>query len=274
MAIKVACATGNGLGKDVKLKPTTLFVMLLILLLLHSNVNAANLSIINANDTKILILIDRNVDVVNTPSNATANANNTNLEDTFKTIFSDFGGSLNYIIQNVLSLFFIALLIMFYFWIRRDEDMLIQPFEVARSEDKYNGKAITDLLISEIYRIYKIINKTTYERIENKTEPETFSVVSLVIDREKGIPMLSTPSVMPITSMTTSIPSLGTISMGSATISIGELMLTIKRICRGYDYRQVITGSLQRYGSEISLVACLVGKQCQAWEEAISRESQ
>jgi hypothetical protein len=57
---------------------------------------------------------------------------------------------------------------------------------------------------------------------------------------------------------TASIPQLGTIGTGSASVSIGELMITIKQLFRG-NRGQIITGSLENCGSKIKLVACLRG---------------
>jgi tetratricopeptide (TPR) repeat protein len=239
---------------------TTLFRLLLVLFLLQLNINAANTSIIAiSNDPGILILLDRSADVINTSSNVIINTDNT-ISVTLKTTFGAvgdlinyitqnamslffFASLINYIIQNALSLFFVALLIMLSYWISRDEGMLIMPFEVVNSENKFNGKAISDLLIAELKRI-EYISNTEYEGIEN----EKLDKFTQNITGEKTL-----------------IPPLGTVGIGSASISIGELLIAIKKLFRGSSYRQIINGSLDNCGSKLRLVACLMGNQSCTW---------
>ena len=127
--------------------------------------------------------------------------------------------------------------------------MLILPFEVVNSESKYNGKAISDLLFAELQRI-KHINSTKYEGIENE----------------------SLERFPEFTGENTSIPQLGTVGIGSASVSIGELMVTIKRLFRGNNYQSVISGNLDNYGSKIKLVACIKGNQSCTWEVQVQSD--
>jgi hypothetical protein len=84
----------------------------------------------------------------------------------------------------------------------------------------------------------KQVNGTKYEGIEN----ENLSIPPQILSGENA-----------------SIPMLGTVSMGSASISIGEMMITIKQLFRGKNRGQIITGSLEDCGSKIKLFACLRG---------------
>jgi hypothetical protein len=135
----------------MKQELATLLQVLFIFSLLQLNVNTANASItaiLSYNGTSILILLDRNVEVVNTSNNIITTTNNTSSEEAFKTIFNAFWNFINYIIQNILSLIAIVFLIMICYWMRRDESMLILPFEVVNSENNYNGKAVSDILVA------------------------------------------------------------------------------------------------------------------------------
>jgi tetratricopeptide (TPR) repeat protein len=179
---------------------------------------------------------------------------------TTNTIISGIGLFINYIIQNALSLIAIVLLIMFYLWIRRrDDSLLILPFEIVNSESKYNGKAISDLIIAELQRI-KHINNKEYKVVEfEKIEFENLEKIPKNFAGEN-----------------TSVPQLGTVDIGSASFSIGELMSTIKRLYLGDNYRQILKGSIDNDGSKIKLVAFLMGNQSYTWEvqEDLKIESQ
>lgn len=206
-----------------------IFFVVLIILDVEA-VNNNDIGFSSLNDSNISIISNINSDLVINNSNATLNNQSPGIENILKTFLSDSSNLLNYIIQNILSIFFIVLIVLLFFWLRRDEDMLIMPFEVSESEKKISGKAISDLLLSELQRISQISNKE-YEGIK----PEK----------------LILPTMIQVTSENTSIPQLGTISMGPASVSIGEMMVTLKNLCRGSNHGPLISGSLQRYGSDV-----------------------
>jgi len=163
------------------------------------------------------------------------NANNTSLVTVIKTDLDTFGDILFSFIRILFGGIIFLLLLVVALWIKRDDhETLILPFEVVKSEDKYNGNAIADLLIAELQRI-KQINNTEYDGIEN----EILYMPTQILKGE-----------------TASIPQLGTVGTGSASVSIGELMITIKQLFRG-NRGQIITGSLENCGSKIKLVGLL-----------------
>ena len=57
----------------------------------------------------------------------------------------------------------------------------------------------------------------------------------------------------------------GTIDIGSNSLSLGKLIIAFKNICPGSEPVTIIRGSLQRYGSNIFLVAVLEGGNVQSW---------
>lgn len=249
-----------------------LFQLLTVLFLLQLDACAVNASIIaisHDNGSSILILLDRNAEVVNTSRSVITNIYDTSTETALTTIFSVLSNIINYIAQNVASLFFIVLLVMLYYWIKRDEGMIIMPFEVINGENKYTGKAISNMLAAELMRI-GYINSTQYEGIENL---DKISQIMTVETPQRITPEEGTiSSFIPAKSITVGeplFPQIGTIPLGSASVSIGELMLTIKNFFRGPDYKPTINGSIYTLGSKsskIKLVACLNGSQSCTWE--------
>jgi tetratricopeptide (TPR) repeat protein len=178
-------------------------------------------------------------------NNTIANANNTSIGTTINTFLNISGDIVFSFIRIVLGVLILVLLLMLIRWIKRDDyEILIMPFEIVKSQDKYNGIAISELLIAELQRI-KQINNTKYVGIEN----EKLDVPPQILNGEKA-----------------SIPQLGTVGTGSASISLGEMMITIKQLIRGGNRGQIITGSLEDCGSKIKLVACLRGDKSCTWE--------
>ncbi len=140
--------------------------------------------------------------------------------------------------------------------------MLICPFEAVNCAEEYSGKAVSELLIAELQRI-KHITSTEYEGIENER-------TKISGEKITGENALGTVNLGPSSSSTSitgeKMPQIGTIGLGPSSISIGELMTTIKQMWRGRDGGcQVITGSLEKHGSNIKLVACLMGSNPCAW---------
>lgn len=192
---------------------------------------------------------------VSTSHNASVNAiNGTSLDATIiKTFLDNFKDILFDTIQILFSLLVVILLVVLAQWMRCDDnDMVILPFVVARKDDKYNGEAITELLIVELQRIIQI-NSAKYEGIKN----EKLRIPPTILTDENA-----------------SLPNIGTIGVGSASISIGELILTIKHLFPGSNHRQVITGCLENCGSKIRLVACVIGDKTYAWEVQAQNEDE
>ncbi len=169
----------------------------------------------------------------------------------------------------------LAFLVMFICWLCRDEGMMILPFEVAAGEEKYSGKALSQLLTAELLRISRIHGpKVEYMAVnpyesEKLNMPElspasgflTYTVSQLVWNVEGLRPIVLTGE-----DLTYTVSQLGPVGLGTTSIHIGPLMAILKKLWPKGDNGQVIYGSLQRYGSVISLVACLENKEINAWE--------
>jgi tetratricopeptide (TPR) repeat protein len=192
--------------------------------------------------------------VVSTSNNDSINAiNGTSLDATIKTFLENLKDILFATIQILFSLLVFILLFVLARWLRReDNDIVILPFVVAKKDDEYNGEAVANLLISELQRI-KQIHSAKYEGIKN----EKLRIPPTILTDEKA-----------------SLPSIGTIGIGSASISIGELILTIKHLFPGSNHRQMITGCLEDCGSKIKLTACVLGDKTYAWEVQAQKEDE
>jgi len=132
---------------------------------------------------------------------------------------------------------------------------VIMPFETSSNTEKYSGKTISDLLIANLTQISRIQGAKFYEtkikrntKLFDKIGKEKLSSMSL----SKG--------------NFTGISDFDTVVLGPTSFSLGQLLRILKQICPGNDPEMVITGSLQKYGNEISLVAIMEQKGTKAWE--------
>jgi len=130
------------------------------------------------------------------------------------------------------------------------DGIVVMPFEtpIGESEYNYNGKAISDLLTGELQRILMIHNLT-------------FEELSLELER------LIIPKIIPKSeTLEYSIAHVGTVGAGSISLSLGRLIIVLKRMCPGCKPVPIITGSIQRYGSLIIITACLEDHEVRTWD--------
>ena len=237
----------------MRIKLIILFQLLLAISLLQLNVyadNASRIAILNDSDSSVLILIDKNTEIIN---NASISAGTHDAVTILGAVFSLIKNLLNYIVQNSLSLFFIVFVIILAamfrrYWKTPDEDIVIMPFEIVNNNNKYNGKALSDLLFAELQRI-KHISSNKYEGIENEELGK-----SEVAGKEKTI--ISGEE----------LSKLGNFGIGSASVSIGEFMIIIKKLFRDNNCQSIINGSLDNCGQNFKLIACIKGNQSCTWE--------
>jgi len=126
-----------------------------------------------------------------------------------------------------------------------DTTIYVSPFIVGNFENSYNGQAISELLIAEIEEIRRVLNRA------HNNDPERISAST--IDQ---FPPVITPSAQLQT-----FANLGTISIGPFNVSIGQILIMLKRLNRQPE--QVITGSIQKYGSKIHIIAHFNGQDGQ-----------
>lgn len=138
----------------------------------------------------------------------------------------------------------------------RDEDrIVIMPFETSSNTEKCSGKTISDLLIANLVQISHI-QGDKYDEIILKRNTKLFENIG----REK----LSSMSFSKVNFTGTS--DFGTVVLGPTSFSLGQLLRILKQICPGNYSEMVITGSLQKYGNMMILVAIMEQKGTKAWE--------
>jgi len=157
---------------------------------------------------------------------------------------SEFLGSL---LQLFFYLFVGYLLFMCSKWIFFiDDGWMVYPFEIINSDCKYNGKAISNLLVAELNGVIYLLKGATTS-VGSKKNIMDFGIL---------------PS-----EDTNLISKLGTLEAGLASISIGEWMVFIKQMMKPDKCGQRIKGILQKCepgNSGIKLVAFIAGKE--VWE--------
>lgn len=144
-------------------------------------------------------------------------------------------------------------------WLRKDEGTFIQPFIIGCFDDNenYNGSAISDMLIRELLRIRCVHDKAKVKRSEftgiSKTRADSRGrqKESKVDPAEAGlfaIPIIGPSSeniaynVIPVN-----------VNGGPITVSVGQILILLKKVS-GYPVN-TITGSIQKYGDTIKLIA-------------------
>jgi len=165
----------------------------------------------------------------------------------FMSYSSDIMVSLLIIFGAALAL---AFLLMFVCWLFKDEGgIIILPFEVAASEEKYSGKALSHLLTNELLRIRRI-HETDYEG------------VTPIESEDVNVPVVKPSSE----DVTTEIAKVGSVEAGTTSIPLGQILVSLKKLSPWGTNSRVISGCLQRYGSSTSLIACLELQNMKAWE--------
>lgn len=177
--------------------------------------------------------------------------NNTQ-NSTLQSAFLDgsvFGGDIFYLI-TITALLLVMLLVISIF--RDETSTTILPFKVCIGYEKYSGEAVSDMLLSELKRIRQI-HRTKYEGIEPGKIPLKETALNWTPPVTE---YLTLPQIKPKTeNLTYNIAELGTVSTGLVSISLGHLLIILKDLCPFSNPGTSISGSLQKYGSTICLVA-------------------
>jgi tetratricopeptide (TPR) repeat protein len=144
------------------------------------------------------------------------------------------------------TLFFLILFIFFAYWLFKKGGVNIQPFEVGICSEKYNGRAISDLLISGLLKIRRI---HAFDPTEIKFE------LKGDLDLPPIVPSSENPNY--------DIRNLN-ISGGPFAISLGQFLMVLKQFIGRPE--NTVTGSLQKYGSKTKLMAWMGPEKIYAWE--------
>jgi tetratricopeptide (TPR) repeat protein len=163
------------------------------------------------------------------------------------------------ILKIVIFLLLLLAMALIFIKIYTPQGVVVMPFEISKNEN-LSGIAIADQLTYELSRIQQIHNVNNEEivlRTSSIYSKAAFSAEQSLGRREMVIPKSKT--------MEFSMADTGTIDIGSNSLSLGKLIIAFKNICPGSEPVTIIRGSLQRYGSNIFLVAVLEGGNVQSW---------
>jgi tetratricopeptide (TPR) repeat protein len=160
-------------------------------------------------------------------------------------------------------------------WVQKDDnEVFIHPFIVGTCDGKYDGTAISDLLIAEILRIQSIHKARTRTEENEQIEESKESFLSRGEESIKtpglfaaapGDTYLTLPLFAPSSmNFAYNISSNIIVSGGPITFSIDQILVLIKKIS-GHSGR-IITGSIQEYGSTIALIAWMGTPKKAAWK--------
>ncbi|WP_461459119.1 tetratricopeptide repeat protein [Methanothrix sp.] len=147
----------------------------------------------------------------------------------------------------------ISFLIAVIFWmLDEDDDIFVQPFETVGIGENLDGKSLATLLSFDLQKI-KNIYETKPKRADNPKDSREITTVSRPL-WELDIPNYIFERA-PVTPLEYSLSQIGTVGVGGASISIGNLLLSMKEFLG--NNANVITCSLQRYNSSMFVVAIL-----------------
>jgi tetratricopeptide (TPR) repeat protein len=237
-----------------------------------------------------LLFVSLNVDAASINSKNDSNDNNTNLAkivesslDTYKKILFSLTDILFSLIKIIIVLFVIYSVKMLIDREKRDNNkkddedinITILPFEVAKSDEKYNGKAISNLLFTELQRIkqinddfFDVSSKLLTEQGDKSDKDIRELAENPNPERELVLPLF-TKKFSEKTDTFRSLQ-LGSIDIGPASISICEAIRAAKLLFLGSN--ETITGSLQNYGPNPKIVASLTGSRRHTWEACNDNE--
>jgi tetratricopeptide (TPR) repeat protein len=158
-----------------------------------------------------------------------------------KDYLNDLRDVVSALIQIIALLLLACLVFVLVYWLSRSEDTTVLPFQNATGDVKYDGRAISDSLIAELQRIQQI-SVTKIKGME--FEIETVKLPALEPNNE---------------TVSASLADVATIGIGDTTVSVGKLLMTLKRMWPNEHAGSLITGSIQKYGSVYRLVARMEG---------------
>ena len=171
-------------------------------------------------------------------SNLNLTQNSTNLK-----IFLENG-----ILVIIYVIIIIFILMFFRRWIYAKADIVILPFDAPKDIKTFNGKALSDLLIHNLEKI---------QRIHNTNRDRYFPIVG---EKTASINMAAATESLPYT-----VSSVGTIAIGSVSVSLDQLLVFFKRLFPFTDMSRVISGSLQKLSSSYTIIARMEYTDTRIW---------
>lgn len=154
------------------------------------------------------------------------------------------------IAKIVLALISLPFLYEFIQWIRRkEESIIVYPFD-TKCQD-FDGRAISDLLISEFNRI-KITSSSRQHGHAKNSNDEITSIESDYKSHMSGFhfPEFSRDDD---SEFIKHLSALGNINLGPISLSLGQVVLMIKALSSNNRSR-IIKGSVQNYNSDLTII--------------------
>lgn len=156
-----------------------------------------------------------------------------------------FGDNYTIYLLTIIAGLLVGMLILIIF--KDDKDLMILPFEVAATTEKYLGKAISDQIAADLRNIRSIYEE---ELTISSPDIERFPTYQTVT-KQTGWDNVSTTDSKALNSLS----ELGTIGISSISLPLGQLMVVLMQMCPIRSPQRLVSGSLQNYGSEVILIA-------------------
>jgi hypothetical protein len=175
-----------------------------------------------------------------------------------KELLENLSSSLLSVVQifALLAVFILFLLIIY--WLINKKSDVIFPFENLTEDKEYNGQAISDSLVAELQKIKQIHDCT--KSVKNRDKEITRISYELIAT---GLP-LETENI------SNELDKAVTISVGSISIAIGQVLFILKRLFPVSDPGSVIKGSIHKYKSNytdaVRIVVRREYKEIKVWE--------
>ena len=161
--------------------------------------------------------------------------------------------------------------------LRSPEGIVILPFEIVASNDKdkpslYDGKSIADSLTADMISVRDIHNQNQYDDNDKKlaqkkeNSPELNTSDPKQVDEGDNQNNLEFSAKGKFTTsqfisigenLNAGFADIANISVSGNSISIGKILLTLKKLWNDRDPKYIISGSFQKYGTETRLVSRL-----------------
>ncbi|MBN1322446.1 MAG: tetratricopeptide repeat protein [Methanotrichaceae archaeon] len=184
-------------------------------------------------------------------------------------------GAVSYVLEalaglmlTILKVILLGLALLFIFMLlrrlfRKDDGLLILPFQVGGDLPGYSGAAISDLLAFHLERI-KEIHRAVGSQPDGVPKRQQIEARPVEASGEGGEPRL----MMAMASYAFDLPKAvlkgealeyrladgGSLGLAGVTLPLGPLLLLLRGLCPWGD-RDTLEGSLQKYGSGVRLVA-------------------
>ncbi|MCK9439924.1 MAG: hypothetical protein M0Q13_00660 [Methanothrix sp.] len=166
---------------------------------------------------------------------------------------------------GIVALLLLGILLMGIF--KAEKGIVILPFEVDPSTEKVSGKAIAEMLITELKRINRIHMVRQYSTTMSHMGEINLAEIQPNYElREKMVFPQIYPRINPEgENFTKNIETIGNFEFGATSLPVGNIMILLKQICPGTDPGLIVTGCLRKYGNEISLAAHMKWKNS-SWQ--------